>query len=60
MQRSVQCWIRVVVSGLALQDKVKGLAQGQRIRVSGFLARRGHRDPEAQLELHAQQIEWLD
>lgn len=59
-ERAVQCWIRVVASGAALQDDVRQLGQGSRVRVTGFLARRSHRDPEAQLELHAQHIEHLD
>ena len=59
-ERSVQCWIRVVASGTALQDVIRQLGQGSRARVTGFLARRSHRDPEAQLELHAQRIEFLD
>lgn len=58
--RSVQCWIRVVAGGEALQASIRQLNQGSRVRVTGFLARRSHRDPETQLELHAQRIEHLD
>ena len=59
-ERSVQCWIRVVASGAGLQKAVRHLDTGNRVRVTGFLARRGHRDPDTQLELHALHIECLD
>ena len=58
-ERSAQCWIRVVASGRELQAAVAQLIKGSPIRVTGFLARRGHRDPDTQLELHAQHIEHL-
>ena len=60
VERTVQCWVRVVASGAALQDSIRRLEQGSRVRVTGFLARRSHRDPEPQLELHAQHLEHLD
>lgn len=59
-ERLVQCWIRVVASGAELQTAVQRLHTGNRVRVQGFLARRGHRDPDTQLELHALHIECLD
>lgn len=59
-ERNAQCWIRVVASGPALQAAVARLEKGSLVRVTGFLARRGHRDPDTQLELHAQRIENLD
>jgi primosomal replication protein N len=59
-ERAVQCWIRVVASGMPLQDAVRRLDQGSRVCVTGFLARRSHRDPETELELHALRIDCLD
>jgi primosomal replication protein N len=59
-ERTVQCWIRVVASGKPLQDAVRRLETGSQVRVTGFLARRSHRDPGTELELHALRIDCLD
>lgn len=59
-ERSVECWIRVVAGGEPLQEAIRRLNQGSRVRVTGFLARRSHRDPATELELHALHIDCLD
>jgi primosomal replication protein N len=59
-ERSVHCWIRVVASGRSLQESVQRLAKDSRVRVTGFLARRSHRDPATELELHALHIDCLE
>jgi primosomal replication protein N len=60
MTREVQCRIRVVASGVALQGFMQRLQTGSRVRVEGFLSRAGYRDPHHALELHAQHIELLE
>ena len=57
MQRQVICNIGVVASGEALQQSVQQLQTGERVRVSGFLARANNRQGENRLILHAEQIE---
>lgn len=57
MQRQVVCNIGVVASGEALQGIVRELHTGERVRVSGFLARANNRQGENRLILHAESIE---
>jgi primosomal replication protein N len=59
MNRQVLCQIVVMASGEGLQAMVMPLEAGDRIRVSGFLARANHRDGEYRLVLHAETIERL-
>ena len=60
MQRQAVCQIGVVATGDALYQASQGLAAGDGVRVSGFLARANNRDGEFRLILHAQQIERID
>lgn len=56
--REVVCRIRVEARGEMLVSQLGGLAISDRVCVTGFLARSGHRDTAAsRLVLHVQQIE---
>ncbi len=55
--RETTCTLQVMVSGEALQECVRGLKQGSRIRVSGFLSRADYRQGEYRLVLHGKHVE---
>ena len=59
LTRQVLCNIGVIASGNELQQTVQQLETGERIRVTGFLARANNRQGENRLILHAAQIERL-
>lgn len=60
LKRQAICNIGVIASGSELQPAVQKLKIGERIRVSGFLARANNRQGENRLILHAEQIDILD
>lgn len=56
--REVQCRLKVEARGEAITANLQHLAQGQRIVVTGFLARSHYKDADSiRLVLHAQHIE---
>lgn len=56
--REVLCHIKVEARGEAITADLKHLARGDRVIVTGFLARSHYKDKDsARLVLHAQQIE---
>jgi primosomal replication protein N len=57
--RRVTLRIAVKAVGAGLQGAVKGLQEGDQVRVSGFLNRADYRQGEHRLVLHAQQIELM-
>ncbi|MER2494122.1 primosomal replication protein N [Catenovulum sediminis] len=60
MPRRVWCRIKVVASGLAMQQQTEILQSESNIRVHGFIQRQESANGIAQLVLHAQNIEKLD
>ncbi|PKM42343.1 MAG: primosomal replication protein N [Gammaproteobacteria bacterium HGW-Gammaproteobacteria-1] len=59
LNRRVECSLQVVVCGHELGRAIKGLQEGEAVRVAGFLSRADHRNSEATLALHAERIERL-
>ena len=59
MPREARCHMAVVASGEALAPQVKGLVEGDRVRVEGFITRSSFRDESYRIVLHAQTIELL-
>lgn len=57
MSRQVRCRIQVVAAGEQLTQALEGLAPGEAVRVTGFIARAGYRSEEHRIVLHAQSIE---
>lgn len=55
--RLAQCRIKVMVCGKQLHQNLPALAVGQQVRISGFISRANNRQGEAQLVLHAVNIE---
>lgn len=60
MAREARCRLAVVAAGVELHAGLDGLAAGEPIRVTGFLARAGYRHEEHRLVLHAQRVERLN
>ncbi|WP_017443715.1 primosomal replication protein N [Gayadomonas joobiniege] len=60
MPRRVWCRIKVVASGLTIQQQVKNLTAEQLVRAEGFLQRQESINGLAQLILHAQRIQQID
>lgn len=59
LPREARCRLPVLICGQGLQALVRTLSPGHIIRVHGFLARANHRRGDAQLVLHATDIEPL-
>ncbi len=59
-QRELSLSIAVVAAGEGFPGILTDLEEGRRLRVSGSLARAGHRSEERHLVLHAERIERLD
>ena len=60
MPREVQARMAVVLTGEALVRQSETLAEGQRLRISGFLARAGFKgEARDRLQLHARTLECL-
>lgn len=59
VDRVVECMLEIQFSGDAFQVQTQHLQEGQRIKVSGFLTKKSHREPN-QIKLQVQTLECID